>query len=205
MLSFAKGKAVILSDRAAEKEYEAACAVFDAMDITSVNAQEFLAAGGRVIECLMQTKEGKMMLKAEEKELEKERKRAEELMRGAPDIYKARIQYTARMLLDIVPIMFHGTEKEHRKAHNDFGLMYDNGIDIPFSSWDKHVPDVHKAYEEAEENGNCMEFCEMGNEELEAPLIETLEIIIDETTRLEEFCAALYRLFWIYRQTMVNL
>ncbi|HBI60888.1 MAG TPA: hypothetical protein DDY31_06710 [Lachnospiraceae bacterium] len=205
MLSFAKGKAIILSDRAAEKEYEAACAVFDSMDITSENAQEFLAAGGRVIECLMQTKEGKMMLKAEEKELEKERKRAEELMSGAPDIYKARIQYTARMLLDIVPLMFHGTEKEHRKAHNDFGLMYDNGIDIPFSSWEKHAPDVHKACEEAEENCNCMEFCEMGNAELEAALMETIKIIIDETTGLEELCAALYRLFWIYRQTMVNL
>lgn len=205
MLSFAKGKAIIMSERKAEKEYEEACAVFNAMDIRSENALEFLAAGGRVIEYLIQTKEGKMMLKAEEKELEKERERAEELMRGAPDIYKARIQYTARILLDIVPIMFHGTEKEHRKAHNDFGIMYDNGIDIPFSSWEKHAQDVHKAYEEAEENGNCTEFCEIGNEELEAPLMEILRIIIDETTSLEELCAALYRLFWIYRQTIINL
>lgn len=137
--------------------------------------------------------------------MEKEQERAEELMRGEPDIYKARIQYTARMLLDIALIMFHGTENEHRKAHNDFGLMYDNGIDIPFSSWEKHAPDVHKACEEAEENCNCMEFFEMGNEKLEAPLMETLRIIIDETTSLEDLCAALYKLFWIYRQTIINL
>lgn len=110
------------------------------------NLDEFIEYMSSEVSKILDKPETNSFADIEKKERKEFEEKYKDVLSQAPDTAEAQIQYFAGIMLEFLPMIFHGEQKDRFDAYMDFSEFYLSEFDIAYSQYHNEHQKYEKEY-----------------------------------------------------------